>query len=255
MQYVLDAVYKKEKASGSDPTKVCRFDMEQRMQCLDCEKVQYKSDDTSSLIIPIPAVAKGVTAENRKIYAPVNLEDCIAKFFEADLRQFTCPIDQLKTTASFLSRFKTYPEFLFCVASRFVLGEGWVMEKLNVEINAPNQICLDQFRGSGPQSDETLFPENKSTNLLEFDVNDLNQLMSMGFPENRCKRALINVGKSGVEAATAWLFEHMEDPDIDDPLTNSIENKVSLNELLPLMDMGFTQKQAEVAMKQTVITH
>lgn len=38
------------------------------------------------------------------------------------------------------------------------------------------------------------------------------QLSGMGFPENRCKRALIATGHHGAEVAMNWLFEHMEDP-------------------------------------------
>lgn len=38
------------------------------------------------------------------------------------------------------------------------------------------------------------------------------QLMAMGFPRNRCMRALINTGNNGAEVAMNWLFEHMEDP-------------------------------------------
>jgi len=34
----------------------------------------------------------------------------------------------------------------------------------------------------------------------------------MGFPEIRCKKALINTGNHGADVAMNWLFEHMEDP-------------------------------------------
>jgi ubiquitin carboxyl-terminal hydrolase 5/13 len=34
----------------------------------------------------------------------------------------------------------------------------------------------------------------------------------MGFSENRCSRAIINTGNTGVEVAMNWIFEHMEDP-------------------------------------------
>lgn len=40
----------------------------------------------------------------------------------------------------------------------------------------------------------------------------MEQLMAMGFPRNRCMRALINTGNNGAEVAMNWLFEHMEDP-------------------------------------------
>jgi hypothetical protein len=43
--------------------------------------------------------------------------------------------------------------------ARFVLGEGWVMEKLNVKINAPDDLVLDQYRAQGLQIGETELPQ------------------------------------------------------------------------------------------------
>ncbi len=43
----------------------------------------------------------------------------------------------------------------------------------------------------------------------------LNQLLSMGFPEIRCKKALIATRNTGAENAMNWLFEHMDDPGIN----------------------------------------
>jgi ubiquitin carboxyl-terminal hydrolase 5/13 len=42
--------------------------------------------------------------------------------------------------------------------------------------------------------------------------------MDMGFTMNGCKRALVAVGGSNVEAAMNWVFEHNMDPDFNDPL-------------------------------------
>jgi ubiquitin carboxyl-terminal hydrolase 5/13 len=43
----------------------------------------------------------------------------------------------------------------------------------------------------------------------------LEQLMSMGFGEVRCTKALLATGNQGSEIAMNWLFEHMDDPGID----------------------------------------
>jgi ubiquitin carboxyl-terminal hydrolase 5/13 len=42
--------------------------------------------------------------------------------------------------------------------------------------------------------------------------------MDMGFGMDGCKRALIAVGGSDVDAAMNWIFEHNTDPDFNDPL-------------------------------------
>lgn len=43
----------------------------------------------------------------------------------------------------------------------------------------------------------------------------VDMMMAMGFPENKCKKALKNCDND-VERATDWLFSHMDDPDDDD---------------------------------------
>ena len=44
------------------------------------------------------------------------------------------------------------------------------------------------------------------------------QLEPMGFSANAIARALVAVQNSSPDTAAAWLFEHMEDPNINDPL-------------------------------------
>lgn len=107
-----------------------------------------------------------------------------------------------------------------------------------------------------------------------FDQAALDQLLAMGFPENRCKRALLNTGNNGVEVAMNWLLEHMEDPGrcyysppccrrgtlfvlnpllgIDDPLVPAEESTASPEQINILCDMGFTPQQAKKALKETV---
>jgi len=48
------------------------------------------------------------------------------------------------------------------------------------------------------------------------------QLMEMGFSELRAVKALVRTRENGsVEAAAEWIFEHMDDADIDEPLAES----------------------------------
>lgn len=48
--------------------------------------------------------------------------------------------------------------------------------------------------------------------------NALELLVAMGLPRNRSARALLAVGGSSIDRALDWLYEHMDDPDIDEPL-------------------------------------
>lgn len=47
----------------------------------------------------------------------------------------------------------------------------------------------------------------------------LKYLTDMGFPESRCKKALL-LNNMDVEASLGWILDHMGDEDVDDPLTD-----------------------------------
>jgi ubiquitin carboxyl-terminal hydrolase 5/13 len=88
------------------------------------------------------------------------------------------------------------------------------------------------------------------------------QLEGMGFPTVRCQKALLATGNgSDAEAAMEWLFGHMEDPDIDDPIQVAGAGaggaggggvQVSEEQIGMLADMGFSSAQARKALRETV---
>ena len=81
------------------------------------------------------------------------------------------------------------------------------------------------------------------------------QLEGMGFPTVRCQKALLATGNNNAEAAMEWLFGHMEDPDIDDPIPTSsagVGPEPSEEQTAMLSDMGFTSLQAKKALRETV---
>jgi len=43
-------------------------------------------------------------------------------------------------------------------------------------------------------------------------------LADMGFNPNACRRAVLSTGNADAELAMNWLMEHLDDPDINDPL-------------------------------------
>lgn len=131
-------------------------------------------------------------------------------------------------------------------------------QKLPISIEFPQgPIELDKYVSQGQQPGEELLPEESSSNTgsVAFNQDDIEQLMAMGFSENRCKRALLNTGHNGAEVAMNWMFEHMEDPEIDDPLPTESSDQTESpaeNQILMLQDMGFTAAQARKALRETV---
>ena len=124
------------------------------------------------------------------------------------------------------TQFVNFPRFLLVHMQRYELGDDWQPHKIEVEIDMPEEISLQKFKSKGPQEGETLVPEEekageesaKTPAPPAIDENALGQLMDMGFNMNGCKRALLAVGGSNVEAAMNWVFEHNVDPDFNDPV-------------------------------------
>ena len=128
---------------------------------------------------------------------------------------------------------------------------------IDVPLLVPDNLTLDPYIGKGLQPNEEAMPDESATSAPAeptFDPAALGQLAMMGFPENRCKKALVAV-PGDVEGAINWLFQHMDDPDIDAPL--QFHSKGSAPEpdsglVAMLQDMGFTPAQAKKALRETV---
>lgn len=91
----------------------------------------------------------------------------------------------------------------------------------------------------------------------------------MGFTEAGATRAAVAVGNSSVEAATEWVFAHMEDPDFNTPLGadtgggggdaggttgahaggTTSSNTPDAEHIMMLISMGFTDTQATAALQ------
>lgn len=95
-------------------------------------------------------------------------------------------------------------------------------------------INLEGLRATGPQEGEEMQPEeNINTEILM-------QLESMGFPTSRCRQAIEKTNNAGLEEAMNWLLENTE------------EQESSNGDVQSLVNMGFSEKHAERALKETV---
>jgi ubiquitin carboxyl-terminal hydrolase 5/13 len=169
-------------------------------------------------------------------------------------------------TAQKTVRFKSFPDYLGIHLSRYILGEDWTEKKLDVYVPVPETLNLESLRSSGLLPGEITLPEDAANNPAANpapsafipDEEIVAQLLSMGFSENACKRAAVGVGNSSYDAAANWLMEHMEDPDVNDPLPSAEpqpSSGASVNvdpmALEMLVSMGIDVAHATKGLKET----
>ncbi|KAK3636701.1 ubiquitin C-terminal hydrolase Ubp14 [Elasticomyces elasticus] len=275
-----------------DPVDAMRFVMEQRLQCLGCGKVKYKRDEMDNLSVAVPIkripkpesestaaseASKGNEKEKGKEeFEPVTLKHCLDLFtapVTVDLKCSAC-----KSDAGFSKQtlFKTFPTILAINAWRFEVV-GWVLTKQDVPVIVGEEgIDLEGYRSQGRREGEVELEEEEEGDGGGVGgggiggsgggwvANDeaLGMLMGMGFPRVRCEKALRATGNSveGVEGAAGWLFEHMDDEGIDEPIVEAggVGGSgggggvaVSEESIESLGNMGFSAPQARQALKAT----
>lgn len=251
-----------------DPVQSFRFAMEQRLQCMSCKKVRYRTDEQDNISIPVPVRRKPSTAngiidseKSKDEFEPVTLKECIDTFTATEVVELTCPSCGSKDGFTKRSLFKTFPSTLAVNARRFELV-NWVPTKLDVPVVVGDQLFgLDAYKSAGLQDSEELLPEDAVTGgVPAFTPNEiaLGQLEGMGFPRVRCEKALHATGNSDADTAMNWLFAHMEDADIDAPLdlggasdSSRATGIINPESIETLGAMGISAPQARKALKET----
>lgn len=251
-----------------DPVQAFRFVMEQRLQCMTCKKVRYRTDEQDHILISVPGCRKLCVVnedpgeqKQKDEFEPVTLMECLDIFTSAEIVELTCASCGNKDGFSKRSLFKTFPDVLAVNARRFETV-NWVPTKIDVPVVVGEKaIDMDIYKSEGLQPDEELLPEDAETSFSSQFVPNagaLGQLETMGFPRVRCEKALHATENSDAEAAMTWLFSHMDDPDIDTPLNlgNAGEQSGTAASINPesietLGAMGIPAPQARKALKET----
>ncbi|KIW45357.1 uncharacterized protein PV06_03753 [Exophiala oligosperma] len=250
---------------AEDPVQSFRFALEQRLACLNCKRVRYRSDEQDNISIPVPARRKpvgqnGGDAGNQTEFEAVPLEECLDNFTGTVHVELTCPACGSKAGFSKSSKFKTFPKNLAINPLRFEII-NWVPTKLDIPVQVSDQpIDLSKYKSLGLQPDEEELPEDAdvggASTSASFVPNEgaLSMLEGMGFPRVRCEKALHATGNSDADAAMNWLFAHMEDPDIDEPLNLGGSGGGGAGDdsekIAQLGDMGISAPQARKALRE-----
>lgn len=242
-------------ANYRNPVDSFKFQVEQRTQCLSCQKVAYKTteQDNISILVPAHKIASS-NAEDAIKYESVSITDLLDLFTAEERVDYTCGSCSSKAGVKKHTRFKSFPDTLVLNPGRFAL-ENWVPIKLEIPVSIPEGgFSLDQYLATGLQPGEELLPADdisqaESPKATEAEVE---QLMAMGFPRVRAEKALL-ITNAGPEVAMDWLFAHMEDIDIDEPYVPSQKSSSKADKsadsgiVSALMDMGFPQVRCQKA--------
>jgi ubiquitin carboxyl-terminal hydrolase 5/13 len=250
-----------------DPVQSLRFVIEQRLQCLTCKKVRYRTDEQDNISIPVPARRmKNTTSqtgeENHKAkndFKPVSFKECLDLFTAETRVDLACASCGSEDGFSKRSLFKTLPDTLAVALYRFE-QVNWVPTKLDIPVVVSDEpFNLDDYISPGLQETEELLPEDAASAgsaAFQPDEAALQQLEGMGFPRVRGEKALHATGNTDAETAMNWLFAHMEDPDIDEPLQRTATRDqsgiaVSQESVESLIAMGIDPGKAKKALKET----
>ncbi|XP_051133829.1 ubiquitin carboxyl-terminal hydrolase 14 [Andrographis paniculata] len=259
---------------NNDPSRSFKFGIEERLQC-PSGKVAYnkRCDYILSLNIPLHKAtnkkeleqfqklkadkdAKGEELLTDEIVRPrVQLTDCLGSFSAPEeLHDFYSTALNAKTTATKTAGLTSFPDYLVLHMRKFVLEEGWVPKKLDVYIDVPDTIDINFMRSKGLQPGEELLPDGAPEEedvMLQPNDEIVNQLVSMGFPYLHCQKAAINTSNTGVEEAMNWLLNHMNDPDIDNPVTKPQKSDpfVDPSKVETLISFGFEEEVARKALQ------
>ncbi|KAL5737886.1 hypothetical protein ACOSP7_030647 [Xanthoceras sorbifolium] len=257
-----------------DPTKSFKFGIEDRFSC-SSGKVAYnrRLDYILSLNIPLheatnkeelaafnilkaQKTSEGKDVSADEIVRPrVPLESCLATFSAPEeIHDFYSTALKAKTTAIKTTGLTSFPDYLVLHMRKFVMEAGWVPKKLDVYIDVPDIIDISHMRSRGLQPEEELLPEGPGdeveSNKPVANEEIVAQLVSMGFNYLHCQKAAINTSNSGVEEAMNWLLSHMDDPDIDAPLSQGAQcATVDQSKLDTLISFGFQEEIARKALK------
>lgn len=243
LQHLLTLTERAEKANGTQnlsPTSVFEFQLRTKLKCLQCQKVRISDVKQNSISTLLPIDVKN---DGPEVVIP--WEKVLSSFADPEIVEFNCPHCKATTPGSKSYHFNTFPKVLILLVNRFVCPD-WVPTKLQCGIEVPmGPISLSNF--AYVDSNEELLPEEQNVKS-EPEINEIyfSQLLEMGITDTQAKHGLINTKNSSVEAAATWVFENLDNPEINKPLVQ----EASSGEIEFITGMGFTAAQAKMALKK-----
>jgi ubiquitin carboxyl-terminal hydrolase 5/13 len=277
--HLLDVLEKENKKSGRpNPGSDFNFILEERLEAEN--QVQYKNIPETVMGIPIDeanitnldevrqyeeakqAAIDAGEPEPEIVRGNIPFELCLKSWAEAEkIENFKNPKSGNLCVASRQLRFSKFPKYLLLQSRRFTIGDNWQPKKLNYNVNFPDFLDLKDLKGKGKQEGEIDMEtgsDNQNQPEVVINENLVNQLVEMGYPYHACRRALFHTSQQ-LEMALEWLMSHLDDVDFNSPLiiptgsatAGTPAEQFSPESIVMVTSMGFTQIQAENALKAT----
>lgn len=261
--YLIDKLEKK-KVYGQlekSPTNVLKFVLESKIKCGNCHGVRIRKEITDSTSVPLKVELLEKDANGNRIYKETSINESLDQWCSPEAFEYSCPVCGGTQNATREERFRTMPEYYVVNPQRIVL-ENWVPTKVTVPIKFEESLNLQKYQSLGLLEGEEEMPDDIHDNSGDdaagepkFDQQALNSLFEMGFTENKAKHALYATGNNSAEAAMNWLFEHLEDPQIDQPFevlrkggSGELGYSIDDDKLASLSSMGFAEQLSRKAL-------
>lgn len=242
VSHVVDVLDKKVFSGSFNPNDLIRFRMEDRLECSNCHKVKYSYETMEAIQIPL---------EENESQQDINTQ--LQKLFLGQSIEFKCPDCNKMTTAYKKPSMDTFPNTLILNPIRIKL-ENWTPVKTSNELNIPGvdnfseTLDIAAYKGNGFDKSNEILMEDSSNSNSGFEPNKdcMNQLKEMGFGENAIKRALFQTGNQETEPAMNWLFQHMDDSDLNSefvvPSQGDKRRNIDEDSLANMVSMGLDPK-------------
>ncbi len=165
---------------AQNPVDSFRFKVQDRIECTQSKQCKYTYRDDFFLSLPIAkdlAINKdqvnafeqrkaelekqGLRLELGDIVRPeIRLTDCIKLFMEdGEVDGFYSSAAKAKVKALKSTRMATLPDYLMIQAKKFEYAPDWSPIKLNVSLQVPDLLDINELRGSGLRPGEVLLAD------------------------------------------------------------------------------------------------
>lgn len=123
----MDKIVKGQLAAGwTNPMSLFDFELQDWLQCKQCNGVSYKKVKTNQLNLVL-------VGEDGKEPDSVKLEECLDRFFSTDICEIDCPKCAKKTFFEKKTRFLNFPKALVMSTQRETFAD-WVPKKVETKL-------------------------------------------------------------------------------------------------------------------------